>query len=113
MVALEPRIGKERDEAERIPAGFARDEHHRVGKQCGIAAKLVDDEAADQRGVGGIDHRFGAHKACDHAAPVDVADQHHRHAGGACETHVGDVIRAQVDLRGAAGAFDQHEVCFP
>ena len=106
----QPRIGKERDEPERVPAGLLRDERHRVGKQRGIAAKLVDDEAADQRGVGGIDHRLGADEARDHAAAVDVADQHHRHVGGARKAHVGDVVRAQVDLRGAAGAFDQHEV---
>ncbi len=31
-------------------------------------------------------------------------------AGRAGEAHVGDVALAQVDLRGAAGAFDQHEV---
>jgi hypothetical protein len=34
---------------------------------------------------------------------VDVADQHHRHLGGARKAHVGDVAGAQVDLGGRAG----------
>ena len=51
-----------------------------------------------------------ADEAGDHAAAVDVADQHDRHVGGAGEAHVGDVAGAQVDLGGRARAFDQHEV---
>ena len=46
----------------------------------------------------------------DHAAAIDIADQHHRHIGGARESHVGDVVGPQVDFRSAAGALDEHDV---
>ena len=85
-------------------------ERHAVVEQRRVAAEPVDDEALDQRGVGGVEHRAGADEAGDDAAAVDVADQHHRHVGGSGEAHVGDVAGAQVDLGGAAGAFDEHEV---
>ena len=55
-------------------------------------------------------YRLGADEARDHAAAVDVADHHHRHVGGAREAHVGDVVRPQVNLAGAAGAFDEHDI---
>ena len=41
---------------------------------------------------------MGAHDRGDDAAPVDVADQHHRHAGARREAHIGDVVGAQVDF---------------
>ncbi len=53
---------------------------------------------------------MGADQAGDHAAAVDIADQHHRRIGRAGEAHVGDVAGAQVDLGRAAGAFHQHDV---
>jgi hypothetical protein len=55
-------------------------------------------------------HRMRADEAGDHAAAVDIPDQHHRHVGRAGKAHIGDVAGAQVDLAGAAGAFDQHDV---
>ena len=51
-------------------------------EQGSVAAKLVDDKAGDHRGVLGIEHRAGADDLRDHAAPVDVADQDHRHIRG-------------------------------
>ncbi len=45
-------------------------------------------------------------------APVDVADQHHRHVRRAGETHVGDVPGAQIGLGRTARAFDDHQVRF-
>src|SRR3546814_21031919 len=38
-----------------------------------------------------------------------VADQHHRHPGGAGKAHVGDVALSQVDLRRRARPLDDHE----
>ena len=106
----QPRVGEIRHQAERLPAGRLRDARHPRSKQVRIAAELVDDEAADQRRVVGRQHRLGADEARDHAAAVDVADQHDRHVGGAGKTHIGDVVRPQIDFRRAAGAFDQHEI---
>ena len=87
-----------------------RDPRHAVREQCRIAAELVDQKTADQRRIFRIDHHLGADEACDHAAAVDVADEHDRHAGRARKPHIGDVVWPQVHLRGAAGAFDQHEI---
>ena len=57
-----------------------------------------------------VDHCPRADELRDDAAAVDVADQHDRRPGGAREAHVGDVARAQIDLGGAAGALDQHQI---
>ena len=43
-------------------------------------------------------------------APIDVADQHHRHVRRAGEAHVGDVPGAQVGLGRTARALDDHQV---
>ena len=59
--------------------------------RLGSPRKLVDDEAADHRGVRRVEHRLGADEARDDAAPVDVAHEHHGHVGGAGEAHIGDV----------------------
>ena len=99
-----------RDQPERRPAGPLRHERHAGREQGGVAAELVDHEPHHRGGVGGVQHRMGADHLGDHAAPVDVAEQHHGHGSGARKPHVGDVARPQVDLGGAAGALDQHEV---
>ena len=44
---------------------------------------------------------------------VDVADQHDRQIGGLGKAHVGDVARAQVDLRRAARALGQNQIRIP
>ena len=44
-------------------------------------------------------------------AAIDIADEHDRHIGRVRESHVGDVVRAQVGFRRAAGAFDDDDVC--
>ena len=72
--------------------------------------KLLTMKPAIELRILGIEHRLGADQARDHAAAVDVADQHHRHVGGAGKAHIGDVVGAQIDLRRAARAFDQDEV---
>ena len=86
------RIGEIRHQAERLPSGRLRDALHARGKQRRIAAEFVDDEAADQRRVFRRQHGLGADEARDHAAAVDIADQHHRHVGGAGKSHIGDVV---------------------
>ena len=64
----------------------------------------------NQRRVLRRDHGFGADEARNDAAAIDVADHHHRHSGGMRKSHIGDVVGPQIDFRGAAGAFDQHDV---
>ena len=104
------RLREKRDEAERLPAGQARDGGHAAFEQRRIAAKFVDQEPAHQRRILRVDHRLGADQARDHAAAVDVADEHDRHVGRAREAHIGDVVRPQVHFRGAAGPLDQHQI---
>ncbi len=108
----QPRLGEERNEAERLPAGRRSDQRHATGEQRGVAAELVDQEALDQRRIVGLDHRLGADQAGDHPAPVDIADQHHRHVAGTSKAHIGDVVGTEIDLRRAAGTFDQNDVGF-
>ena len=105
-------VSEEGNEAERFPACCLRDLCHAVCKQRRIAAKLVDQEAANERGVLLRDHDLCADKARNHAAPVDIADQHDRHIRGTREPHIGDVVSSQVDFRRAACAFNEHDVGF-
>ncbi len=46
----------------------------------------------------------------EHAAAVDVGDQQYRAVDRLGETHVGDVVAAQVDLGRTAGAFHQDDI---
>ena len=46
----------------------------------------------------------------DHAAAIDIADQHDRRIRRARKTHIGDVALPQIDFGRTAGAFDQHEI---
>ena len=71
--------GEKRDQAQRRPAGFLRDQVHAIREKAGVATKLVDEKAAHHVGVGRIEHRMRADEARDDAAAIDVADQHHRH----------------------------------
>ena len=106
-------LGEMADQAQRGPAGPVGDEFHAGREQGRIAAEFVDQEAGDRGSVGGIDHRFGADQLSDHAAAVDVTDQHHGHAGGAGEAHVGDVVRAwRLTSASTAGTLDQDDVGF-
>ena len=93
--------------------GPARQSRHRreaLVEQSGIAAKLVDDEAADARALVRLQHQMRAGKTGDHAAAIDVADQHHRHIGRGGKSHIGDIAGAQIDFGRTAGAFDQYDI---
>src|SRR3546814_7108006 len=70
------------DHAKAPPARQSLDMAIAVLEQGGIAPELVDQEALDHRRVGRVDHRLRPGDGRDHAAPVDVAHQYHRHAGG-------------------------------
>ena len=102
--------GTERDETEGAPAGALGENPHAVGEQARVAAELVDDEAHDGRAILVRERGLRAENLGEHAAAVDVGDEDDRAAGGAGEAHVGDVAVAQIDLRRAAGAFDDDEV---
>src|SRR5262249_55138859 len=69
-----------------------------------------DQEAAHQRGVLRLDHRLGTYQTCDYATAVDVTDEYYWHVRRPRETHVGDVVSAQVHFRSATGALDQYNI---
>ncbi len=57
-----------------------------------------------------LQHEMRAGQARDDAAAIDIAEHHHGHIGGRRKSHIGDVAGAQIDLRRAAGALDQHDI---
>jgi hypothetical protein len=103
-------LREERHEADRRPARARSDEGHPLGEQRRIPAHLVDDEAGDLRGIGGIDGGLRPEDLRDDAAAVDVADDDDRRVGRSGEPHIGDVARSKVDLRRRASALDEDDV---
>ena len=101
-----------RHDAERRPAGARFDRVDAGAEQLHVAAKLVDDEAANALAILRIEHRMCADQRRNHVTAIDIADEHDRHVGRVRESHVGDVVRAQVGFRRAARAFDDDDVGF-
>ena len=79
-------------------------------QQRGVAAEAVDDEAARTGAFGRGQQLERADELGEHAAALDVAHQEHRAVDRLGETHVGDVVLAQVDLGRTAGPLDQDHV---
>ena len=94
-------------------AGACGDDWMRLLEQRRIAAELVDQVALEPRALSRLEQGVRADQRRDHAALVDVADQHDRQIGRFGKAHVGDVMRAQVDLRRAAGALGQDQIGIP
>jgi len=105
-----PRCVKVGEQAKRAPAGSLCDELHSCFKQRCVASKFIDDKARDQRRVVCVDHGLAADELRDHAAAIDIANENDRGLGGARKSHIGDVMRAQIDLGGAAGAFNDDKI---
>jgi hypothetical protein len=103
------RAATARPPSEGQPVRF-RDQRESVGEEAGIAAELIDGEAADARPVGCVQHGVGSDEGRDDATAIDVADQHDGHVRCFGEAHVGDVAGAEVGLGRAAGALDEHDV---
>ncbi|MDR9033675.1 hypothetical protein FEP52_03080 [Burkholderia multivorans] len=79
-------------------------------QQRDIAAEAVDHEAAHARALAVRQACERADEMREHAAAVDVGDQHDRTVDALGKAHVRDVAFAQVDLGRAAGTFDDHRV---
>ena len=103
-------VPEPRHHAERRPAGKPQDRRKAFVEEANVAAELVDQKRPNEAAVRLVEDRSGADEAGDDAAPVDIADEDHRHAGGPGEAHIGDVAVAQIGLRRAAGALDHDEV---
>ena len=104
------RVAEPRHHAQARQAGEGLDAFRGGGEQGDVAPELVDQVAHQAISFAIRNEGVRAHDRGDHAAPVDVADQHHRHVGGLGEAHVGDVVGAQVDFRGAARTLHQNDV---
>ena len=87
-------------------------EKHREARveQRRVSAKFVDDEPTHQRTLFGLQQRNRAVESGEHAAAVDVPDEKHGGVRIARNAHIDDVVLREVDLGGAAGAFDHHDV---
>ena len=73
-------------------AGARRDDRVSLVKQRRIAPELVDQITFEPRPLGRLEQRVRADQRRDHAALVDVADQHDRQIGRRGKAHVGDVV---------------------
>jgi hypothetical protein len=110
VLRVQPQPLLPRQHAQRGTAG-ERGELVEAGReQRRVAAELVHDEPGDAGLVGRVQHGERAEEVGEHAAAVDVADDHDRQVGGLRETHVRDVVAPQVDLGGRAGALADHHV---
>ena len=95
-----PRLGEERDEAEAAASRSPRRSAPcRQRTALGSPRNLLTMKPAISAASSASITALVPTRLRDHAAPVDVADQHHRHVGGAGEAHIGDVVGAQIDLR--------------
>jgi len=79
-------------------------------EQTDVAAKAVDDDPADAVAFRFGQQRQGPHHGGENAAAIDVGDQQDRTVRGLGKAHVGDIVRSQIDLGRAAGAFDDNRV---
>ncbi|GIW07947.1 MAG: hypothetical protein KatS3mg060_2752 [Dehalococcoidia bacterium] len=101
------RIG---DDAENRHAGAALEKVEARLKEGTIAAKLVDNEPGDSSSLSRLKQLERADQRCEHAAPVDVADQQHRRISERGNAHVDDLVGLQVDFGRAPGSFDDNQV---
>ena len=110
VLRVEPQPLAPRQHADRAAAGQVG-QHLKTGREerC-VTSELVDEECRDVALVLGVEDRQRADQRGEDAAAVDVADEQHGQAGGACKAHVGQVALAQVDLGGRAGALADDDV---
>ena len=99
-----------RDHPKARPAGAGGDVIAPRVKEAAVTAEFVHRKSAYQRVIFGGEHGLRADDLRDHPAAVDIAHQHHRHAGGAGKAHIGNVARPQVRLSRGARALDHDQV---
>jgi hypothetical protein len=111
VLGVEPQPSPPPQHAKERPAGQRRQLLEAGGEQPLVAAELVDHEAGHMALVVGLEQGKGPEQRREHPAAVDVADQQHRQPGGPRQSHVGQVVAAQVDLgRAPRPLADDHVV---
>ena len=78
-----------------------------------IPPEFVDNQAADQLLLVGLQQLHRAVEGGEHAPPVDVPRQEHRGVGQLGHAHVDEVVLLQVDLRRAPRPLDDDDVILP
>ncbi len=99
-----------RENAEAGCPGALFEEGTAFRKEVRIAVELVDQKGFQPGTIFCGQDVERAGDRGDDAATMDVANQDRRNAGRRGEAHVGEVAVAKVDLAGAAGTFDQHDI---
>jgi len=106
----EMRLRKPRHHAKSAPASVRRNQPIAIVEKPRIAAKFVDEKPSHHLGIGWVKNCFGPDNLSNHASPVNVTGQNHRHIGGPGKSHVSNVARPQVHLCRAACALDDDKV---
>ena len=104
-------VGEERQEAERGPAGAPLDRPH-ARRRTGVGSprNLLTMKPAIIAASSARAPPW-CRRCCAITPPRSMSPtSDDRHVRGAREAHIGDVAVAQIDLGGAARAFDEHEV---
>lgn len=86
---------------------------HRIDsgiEERNVTTKLVDDVAGYHCPVVIGEDGMRADQRGDHAATIDVADHHHRHAGARRKSHIGDITGPEIDFGRRARTFHDHEI---
>ena len=111
-VLLGQGVAAHRHDGDGRDAGPLLEQLHGVAKERRVAAELVQDKAADERALLGLEELPGPQQVRERAAPIDVGDEVDVCLALQRDRHVHDVAGAQIDLRWAAGAFDDDLVEF-
>ena len=95
---------------ERRAPGMGGDGGKTIREKRRIAPEAVDQARNDQRRVFWVDDRQCADQRGNDAAAFDIADQNDWRTDGAGEAEIGQIVMPQIDLGGAARAFDQNQI---
>jgi len=112
-VLLRQQVAPVRDHRHGGDAGACLQPFARVEQQLRVAAKLVQDEAAEELAVRRIDRLPGSEQVREGAAAIHVGDQV---AGRACasgDREVDEIVPHQVRLRRAAGSLQDDPLEIP
>src|SRR5882724_10815502 len=86
------------------------DAQNAIFEQLWIPAKLVDYETTDHRAIGSVQYDVRSHERSYDMPTIDIADQHNGQAKRLGQSHVGDVVLAQIRFGRTSRAFYDHQL---
>ena len=110
VLLIECQVAQKRQDAQDRNPCPLRQKTDAVGKERRVSPELVDDDPADPVTLLRRDEIERADNLCEHAAAIDIPDQHHLGIGHLDDRPVHQIAISQIDLRSAAGAFDNHDL---